>query len=210
MAVVLAPSAALVRPARTCTSAKPSAGDVMFQSRSVARFSARQSGLCRSAIGSSFFTGTRLGGLAQLHALPQGPATALTCQMNIFSRLFRVVSSYGNSIVSGLEDPEKMLEQTVNEMQADVIKMRQASAQVLASQKQIEAKYDTNLKTAQEWMRRAELAVQKGDDELAREALKRKKSYQEQADQMKIQLDAQKTALDGLLGNTKGVGEQAY
>jgi hypothetical protein len=35
--------------------------------------------------------------------------------------------------VSGLEDPEKMLDQTVNEMQADVIKMRQASAQVLFS-----------------------------------------------------------------------------
>lgn len=50
--------------------------------------------------------------------------------------------------VSGVEDPEKMLDQTVNEMQEDLIKMRQASAQVLASQKQIENKYNQAQTTA--------------------------------------------------------------
>jgi phage shock protein A len=50
--------------------------------------------------------------------------------------------------VSGVEDPEKMLDQTVNEMQEDLIKMRQASAQVMASQKQIENKYNQAQTTA--------------------------------------------------------------
>jgi phage shock protein A len=105
--------------------------------------------------------------------------------------------------VSAAEDPEKMLDQTVNEMQADLIKMRQASAQVLASQKQVEAKYNAAQSTADEWYRRAELAAAKGDDDLAREALTRRKAYQANADTMKAQLDAQRGAVDQLIANTK-------
>jgi len=107
--------------------------------------------------------------------------------------------------VSAAEDPEKMLEQTVNEMQGDLIKMRQASAQVLASQKQLEAKYKAAQTTADEWYRRAELALQKGDDDLAREALKRRKAYDEQASSMAGQLAAQKKAADTLIANTRAL-----
>lgn len=124
-------------------------------------------------------------------------------QMNLFGRIFRVFRSYANSLVGSAEDPEKMLDQTVNEMQGDLIKMRQASAQVLASQKQVEAKYSQAKTTADEWLRRAELALQKGDEDLAREALKRKKAFQDNANTMKIQLDAQKKATDQLLTNTR-------
>jgi phage shock protein A len=123
--------------------------------------------------------------------------------MNLFGRIFRVFRSYANSIVSGAEDPEKMLDQTVNEMQNDLIRMRQSSAQVLASQKQIEAKYKQAQTTSDEWLRRAELALKKGDEELAREALKRKKAFQDNANTMKIQLDAQKKATDQLIANTR-------
>lgn len=88
-------------------------------------------------------------------------------------------------------------------MQEDLIKMRQASAQVLASQKQLEAKQKAAQATADDWMKRAELAVAKGEDDLAREALKRRKAYQEQADSMKGQMDAQKKAVDQLIANTR-------
>lgn len=54
-----------------------------------------------------------------------------------------------------------------------------------------------------DWYRRAELAVQKGDDELAKEALKRRKSNQENADVMKSQLDQQRKAVDQLVSNTR-------
>ncbi len=50
--------------------------------------------------------------------------------------------------------------------------------QVVGSQKQLEAKYAQASDTADQWYRRAELALQKGDDELAREALKRRKAYE--------------------------------
>ncbi|KAK3278318.1 hypothetical protein CYMTET_13736 [Cymbomonas tetramitiformis] len=128
---------------------------------------------------------------------------ALNVESNLFGRIGRVAKSYANSIVSSAEDPEKMLDQTVNEMQEDLVKMRQASAQVMASQKQLEAKYNQAQSTADDWYRRAQLALQKGDEELAKEALKRKKSFQENADGLKSQFAAQKAATDKLIGNTR-------
>lgn len=105
--------------------------------------------------------------------------------------------------MSSAEDPEKILDQVVNEMQEDLIKMRQASAQVLASQKQLEAKQRAAQATADDWMSRAELAVGKGEDDLAREALKRRKAYQDQSDSMGAQMGAQKKAVEQLIGNTR-------
>lgn len=128
---------------------------------------------------------------------------AVVVQANLFARVSRLISSYANNVVSSAEDPEKLLDQVVTEMQEDLIKMRQAAAQVLASQKQLEAKYKQAQLTADDWLRRAELAVQKGEDDLAKEALRRRKSYQDSADQLKVQLEQQQKAVDQLMGNTR-------
>uniref|UniRef100_A0A8R7PAL4 Membrane-associated 30 kDa protein, chloroplastic n=1 Tax=Triticum urartu TaxID=4572 RepID=A0A8R7PAL4_TRIUA len=96
---------------------------------------------------------------------------------NLFDRLTRVARSYANAVISSFEDPEKILDQAVLEMNDDLIKMRQATAQVLASQKRLENKYTAAKQADADWYRRAQLALQKGDEELAREALKRRKSY---------------------------------
>uniref|UniRef100_A0A383WA63 PspA/IM30 family protein n=1 Tax=Tetradesmus obliquus TaxID=3088 RepID=A0A383WA63_TETOB len=130
-------------------------------------------------------------------------ARSVVVEANLFARAARVIQSYANQIVSNAEDPEKLLDQVVNEMQEDLIKMRQASAQVMASQKQMEAKYKQAQATADDWLKRAELAVSKGEDELAREALKRRKAYQDNADGMRTQLEAQQKAVDQLIANTR-------
>jgi len=127
----------------------------------------------------------------------------LVVEANLFNRLGRVIGSYANSLVSSAEDPEKILDQTVIEMQEDLIKMRQASAQVIASQKQLETKYKQAQATSDDWYRRAQLAITKGDEELAREALTRRKSYQENADSMAVNLEAQKGAVEKLIANTR-------
>lgn len=151
---------------------------------------------------SSYLSGTQLA-FTPTRRRQSVACGAGTIQMNLFGRIFRVFRSYANSLVGGAEDPEKILDQAVNEMQSDLIKMRQSSAQVLASQKQIEAKYTQSRDTAEEWLKRAELALSKGDDELAREALKRKKAFQDNAATMKAQVDAQKKATDQLISNTR-------
>ncbi|KAI3459125.1 hypothetical protein Pfo_015788 [Paulownia fortunei] len=124
-------------------------------------------------------------------------------RMNLFDRFARVVKSYANALVSSFEDPEKILEQTVLEMNDDLIKMRQATAQVLASQKQLENKYKAAQQASEDWYRRAQLALGKGDEDLAREALKRRKSYADNANALKAQLDQQKSVVDNLVSNTK-------
>mmetsp|Transcript_21277 Transcript_21277/g.67342 ORF Transcript_21277/g.67342 Transcript_21277/m.67342 type:complete len:314 (+) Transcript_21277:2-943(+) len=158
--------------------------------------------LVRVTMGSSYLRGST----AALHVSSSRPAVAagaLNVQMNLFNRMGRVMKSYANAAISAAEDPEKILEQTVTEMQDDLIKMRQASAQVMASQKQLENKYKQAQATADDWYKRAQLALNKGDEDLAREALVRKKSYQEQADSLKSQVDAQTEAVEKLISNTR-------
>ncbi|XP_010528648.1 PREDICTED: membrane-associated protein VIPP1, chloroplastic [Tarenaya hassleriana] len=128
---------------------------------------------------------------------------ALGSRMNLFERFSRVVKSYANALISSFEDPEKILEQTVIEMNNDLIKMRQATAQVLASQKQLENKYKAAQQASEDWYKRAQLALAKGDEDLAREALKRRKSYADNASALKAQLDQQKGVVDNLVSNTR-------
>merc|ERR1712216_829647 len=127
---------------------------------------------------------------------------AVVTHANLFSRFTRVISSYANSLITAAEDPEKILDQTVNEMQGDLI-MRQATAQVMASQKQLETKYAAANKAAEDWYKRAQLALEKGDEDLAREALTRRKSYAENAESMKANSDAQTDAVEKLIANTR-------
>jgi len=130
-------------------------------------------------------------------------AGALGLQMNIFDRMSRVVRSYVNAVITAAEDPEKMLEQSVQDLQNDLVKMRQASAQVMASTKQLEKRAEQAETQSQEWYKRAKLAVDKGEDELAKEALKRRKTADDNAQSLRSQLDQQKQVLNKLLNDTK-------
>ncbi|KAK2079548.1 hypothetical protein QBZ16_001942 [Prototheca wickerhamii] len=100
-------------------------------------------------------------------------------------------------------DPEKILDQAVEDMQGDLIRLRQAAAEVTAAQRRLEAKRASAAETAAEWYRRAELALGKGDEELAREALARRKSYAATAAQLEGQLAAQGKAVSTITGNMR-------
>ncbi|XP_017217549.1 membrane-associated protein VIPP1, chloroplastic [Daucus carota subsp. sativus] len=139
---------------------------------------------------------------SQLKCSRQGRG-ALGARMNLFDRFARVVKSYANAVISSLEDPEKVLEQTVIEMSDDLIKMRQSTAQVLASQKRLENKYKAAQQASEDWYRKAQLALQKGEEDLAREALKRRKSNADNATALKAQFDQQKVVVESLVSNTR-------
>lgn len=121
--------------------------------------------------------------------------------MGLLDRIVRVIRANLNSLISGAEDPEKILEQTVQDMQNDLIQLRQAVAQAIATQKRTERQQSQSQATADEWYRRAQLALQKGDDALAREALTRRKSYQDTADALKAQIDQQSVVVTKLKQN---------
>lgn len=121
-----------------------------------------------------------------------------TIQMNIFDRFFRVIRANLNQAVSGMEDPEKILNQTMSDMQTDVVKVRQAYAEVSATQKRIERQREQAVVTSAEWKKRAQLALQKGEEDLAREALVRKKAADEQEASLASQVDAMKGNVENL------------
>ncbi|NJR60687.1 MAG: PspA/IM30 family protein [Cyanobacteria bacterium CRU_2_1] len=121
--------------------------------------------------------------------------------MGFFDRLGRVVRANLNSLVNQAEDPEKILEQSVQDMQDDLIQLRQAVAQAIATQKRTERQASQADATAEEWYRRAQLAMQKGDENLAREALTRRQSYQDTATALKSQIDQQRSVVAKLKEN---------
>ena len=118
--------------------------------------------------------------------------------MGLFDRISRVVRANLNDMVSKAEDPEKVLEQSIIDMQEDLIQLRQAVAQAIASQKRTEQQFNQNQSQANSWQQRAQLAMQKGDENLAREALVRKKGYVDTANTLKAQLNGQSTQVDQL------------
>lgn len=111
--------------------------------------------------------------------------------MGLIDRIIRVIRANINSLVGGAEDPEKVLEQTVAEMQDNLIQLRQAVAGAIATQKKTERQCRQAEATAQEWYNRAQLALQKGDENLARQALTKRKSYQETYQAMLSQIEQQ-------------------
>ncbi|WP_297040208.1 PspA/IM30 family protein [Thermosynechococcus sp. OHK43] len=109
--------------------------------------------------------------------------------MGLLDRVGMVIRSNLNALVSAAEDPEKILEQTIIDMNADLVKLRQAVAQAIAAQKRLEQQYTQNLKDAQQWEERARLALSRGDEALALEALNRKKTAADTAIALKAQVD---------------------
>jgi phage shock protein A len=121
--------------------------------------------------------------------------------MGLFDRLSRVIRANMNDLVSKAEDPEKLLEQALIDMQEDLIQLRQAVASTIATQKRTEQQYQKNLQSAEQWQQRAQLALSKGDENLARQALTQKKTYADTATALKIQLDQQVTQVETLKRN---------
>lgn len=123
--------------------------------------------------------------------------------MNIGDRFVRLVKSNVNELLSNLEDPEKVLEQAVADMQKDLVKVRQAYAEVSASSKRMEEQIRLAEAEAAKWYQRAQLAIEKSEDELAREALTRRKQQLEMADSLKEQVEAQQGSITSLYESMK-------
>lgn len=94
--------------------------------------------------------------------------------MGIFDRMGRVISSNFNALLDRAEDPRKSIDNTLNEMQEQLRAARREIVQAVAAEKQLRAKVETLDAEARKWEDRAELALRRGDEVLAREALAQK------------------------------------
>ena len=116
--------------------------------------------------------------------------------MGFFDRVSRLFRANLNDLVSKAEDPVKILDQSVADMQSDLVKLRQAVALAISSQKRLRNQADQACGQVQTWYERAELALQKGEEDLAREALTRRKAFQESSTSLNNQLKAQEGQVD--------------
>ena len=122
----------------------------------------------------------------------------MSAVMGFFDRLSRLLRANLNDLVSKAEDPVKILDQSVADMQADLVKLRQAVATAIASQRRLQNQADQSESQARAWYERAELALRKGEENLAREALSRRKSFQESAATVSNQLKGRESQVDTL------------
>ncbi len=118
--------------------------------------------------------------------------------MGIFARLARLIKSNLNDLISRAEDPEKMLNQIVIDMNTQLIEAKKQVASSIADEKRLAKQAEAEAATAAEWERRAMMAVRANDDALAKEGLARKKEHGQLAEQYRIQWQKQKQAVEQL------------
>ena len=118
--------------------------------------------------------------------------------MGIFSRLAQLIKSNINDLISKSEDPEKMLNQVVLDMNNQLVEAKKQVASSIADEKRLFKQAEQEQANAAEWERRAMMALRAGNEELAREALARKKEHDTLAETFKTQWQKQKDAVDKL------------
>lgn len=115
--------------------------------------------------------------------------------MGILERMNNILRANINDILDRAEDPEKMLNQMIRDMEVAIQDARGEVAEMIAQEKMIKRDMERSQELADEWASKAELAVKNDKDELALEALRRKRDYQAHADVYRQQWEAQKAAI---------------
>lgn len=118
--------------------------------------------------------------------------------MGIFDRFKTVISSNINDMISKAENPEKMLNQLIIDMNQQMVESKKAVAMAIADEKKIERELLEQKRQAEEWERKAVIAVKAGRDDLAKEALLRKQEAENYYLQLKPQWESQKAAVEKL------------
>jgi phage shock protein A len=124
--------------------------------------------------------------------------TTTALSMNIFDRFSRVAKSGINDILKNLEDPERIMTQALEDMQTDLVKVRQSYAEVTATQRRLMKQKEQADAVANDWKKRAQLALEKGNEELAKEALVRRQTAVEESEGLQKQLEFQNSSIDKL------------
>ena len=108
--------------------------------------------------------------------------------MGIFTRFKDIVASNISDMLDNAEDPEKLIKLMIREMEDTLIEIKSSCANAIANQKKVQRFLDNIQEKENFWSQKAELAVKKGKDNLARQALQEKRQYTQKADSIDIEL----------------------
>lgn len=109
--------------------------------------------------------------------------------MGIFSRFRDIVSSNLNAMLEKAEDPEKLIKLMIQEMEDTLVELKASCAGAMANRTRVNRARDTAAEAVTKWDRKARLAVEKGREDLAREALLEKRACQEETTQREKEIE---------------------
>jgi phage shock protein A len=128
--------------------------------------------------------------------------------MALLERVSTLIRANLNDLIDRAEDPEKMIKQVILDMENQLIQVKTQVAVALADQHLLEKKRKEMEQKAAEWMQKAELAVDKERDDLAKAALERSMTQQRMAESFKEQEADQKAQAELLKSSLKKLGEK--
>ena len=109
--------------------------------------------------------------------------------MGVFSRFMDIINSNINSLLDHAEDPEKMIKLMINEMEDTIIEIKTNCAAAIGTESTAKRKAAELQGLVDRWQKRAELAISKGRDDLAREALLEKKRLAEELQRLNAECE---------------------
>jgi phage shock protein A len=118
--------------------------------------------------------------------------------VGLLDRVSTLVRANLNDLLDRAEDPEKVIKQLLVDMNNQLIQVKTQVAAAIADEKRLYARYQEAQEQSIDWQRKAELAVDKGDDELAKQALARKNTYAQTAAGLQEQWQAQSVQVQAL------------
>ncbi|MCP4105343.1 MAG: PspA/IM30 family protein [Desulfobacteraceae bacterium] len=125
---------------------------------------------------------------------------------SIIKRVWNVLHSKSQDVYSRPEDPEKQFNEFINQLHRQVEALQNAVGAALVDEKRLKVRYDDIMLIAGEWEKKAVLALEKNNEDLAKEAIIKKMEYTEQASSAEKNWETQKSATDRLkvsLGQAK-------
>ncbi len=120
----------------------------------------------------------------------------------MFSRLMNVIKGLLNQGISKVETPEILAEQAQMELEGTQKKLKEALISSLTAEKGLEQKLQKDSEEVALWQKRAELAIQKGDDALAKQCLQKRQEAEQGLANLRSQLESQKSATAALREKT--------
>jgi phage shock protein A len=128
--------------------------------------------------------------------------------MGIFDRFSQLFRSNINDLISRAEDPEKMLTQILVDMRGQLVKAKQQVASAIADEKRLRDQADAEYKQAEDWERRAMLAVQEGRDDMAKQALVRHGEHLGNGQQLEQTWESHKLETDKLKNQLRDLNDK--
>jgi phage shock protein A len=128
--------------------------------------------------------------------------------MGLLDRLTTLIRSNINDLISSAENPEKMLNQIIIDMRGQLAKAKQQVAGAIADEKRLRDQTDGEFRNAQDWERRAMLAVQEGRDDLAKQALVRYNEHFTYAQQLEVTWETHRAETDKLKNSLRDLNDK--